>query len=135
PFPIHPGEQGYAPSIGPSVSSLPEVGSEFPPPPPKPRPTPPLAATSNRFAAFVGSYDAGEMGVLVVRQEGEKLFAVPPGGERVELVPDASGEKFSAQPVGGFVSFERDPAGKVTAIVVTLPNGRVIKGERRKRGT
>ncbi|HEX6649990.1 MAG TPA: S41 family peptidase [Pyrinomonadaceae bacterium] len=42
-FPIHPGAQSESPSVGPSVSSLPAVGSEFPTPPPKPRPseTPP----------------------------------------------------------------------------------------------
>ena len=73
---------------------------------------------------------SGEMGVLVVRQEGEKLFALPPGGERIELVPDTTADKFSAQPVGGTVTFERGPEGKVTAIVVTLPNGRVVKARK-----
>ena len=33
------------------------------------------------------------MGVLVVRQEGEKLFARTPGAERVELVPDTTADK------------------------------------------
>jgi len=130
PFPIHPGEQSEAPSIGPSVSSLPQVGSEFPSPPPKAAPTPPPAPTSNTFAAFVGSYDGGAMGTLVVRQEGEKLFALPPGGERVELVPDKTADKFIPQPVGGSVSFERGADGKVTAIIVTLPNGNVIKARK-----
>ena len=130
PFPVHPGEQGQTSSIGPSVSTLPLVGSEFPPVPPKAGPTPAPAPTSNKFAAFVGSYDAGEMGLLVVRQEGDKLFAVPPTGERVELIPESTADKFSAQPVGGTVNFERDGAGKVTAIVVTLPNGRVVKARK-----
>jgi hypothetical protein len=131
PFPVHPGEQGYAPSIGPTVSTLPQVGSEFPPPPPQPRPTPTLPPSNNRFAAFVGSYDGGEMGTLVIRQEGDKLFAFDPGGQRIELVPDATADKFQAQPVGGTVSFERDAAtNKVVAIIVTLPNGRVIKARK-----
>jgi tricorn protease len=129
-FPVHPGEQNEAPSIGPSVSSLPQVGSEFPPPPPKAGPTPALAPTDNRFAAFVGNYDGGEVGTLVVRQEGDKLFAQPPSGERVELVPDAAPDKFIPQPVGGSVSFERDASGKVIGIVVTLPNGRVIRAKK-----
>ncbi|HET7113003.1 MAG TPA: S41 family peptidase [Pyrinomonadaceae bacterium] len=129
-FPVHPGEQSQAPSIGPSVSSLPQVGSQFPPPPPKAGPAPPPAPSSNRFAAFVGSYDGGDIGTLIVRQEGEKLFAVPPTGERVELVPDAAPDKFLAQPVGGSVTFERDAANKVVAIIVTLPNGRVIKARK-----
>ena len=70
------------------------------------------------------------MGNLVLRQEGEKLFAIDPGGQRIELVPDATADKFTAQPVGGTVSFERDAAGKVTAIVITLPNGNVIKARK-----
>ncbi len=130
-FPIHPGEQREAPSIGPSVSSLPAVGSEFPPVPPKPKPMPPLPPTSNKFAAFVGSYDGGTLGNLVVRQEGEKLFALDPGGQRIELVPDTTtADKFVPQPVGGTVSFERDAAGKVTGIVITLPNGNVIRAKK-----
>ncbi|HTG93961.1 MAG TPA: S41 family peptidase [Pyrinomonadaceae bacterium] len=130
PFPVHPGEQGQTSSIGPSVSTLPLVGSEFPLAPPKTGPAPPQAPTNNKYAALIGSYDGGEMGLLVVRQEGDKLFAVPPTGERVELVPESTTDKFSAQPVGGTVNFERDSAGKVTAIVVTLPNGRVIKARK-----
>jgi tricorn protease len=129
PFPVHPGEQGQTSSIGPSVTTLPLAGSEFPPVAPKAGPAPPAAPTSNKFAAFVGSYDGGEMGVLVLRQEGDKLFALDPGGQRIELVPETA-DKFRAQPVGGSVSFERDTAGKVTAIIVTLPNGRVIKARK-----
>ena|GEM_PF-9902 len=130
-FPIHPGEQSVAPSIGPTVATLPEVGSEFPPVPPKPGPTPTLPPANNKFAAFVGSYDGGALGNLVIRQEGEKLFALDPGGQRIELVPDATtADKFVPQPVGGSVSFERDAAGKVTGIVVTLPNGNVIRARK-----
>jgi hypothetical protein len=86
--------------------------------------------TDGKYAAFVGSYDGGTMGTLVIRQEGDKLFALDPGGQRIELVPDATGDKFQAQPVGGSVSFERDAANKVVAIIVTLPNGRVIKARK-----
>jgi tricorn protease len=124
PFPVHPGEQSTALPVGPSVSSLPAVGSAFPAPAPK---TATPAVTDGKYAAFVGSYDGGTMGTLVIRQEGDKLFALDPGGQRIELVPDATGDKFQAQPVGGSVSFERDAANKVVAIIVTLPNGRVIK--------
>jgi tricorn protease len=130
PFPIHPGAQSNAPSIGPSVSSLPQVGSEFPPPAAKLGPTPPLAPANNKFAAFVGSYDSGPMGTLVIQQEGDKLFALDPGGQRAELVPDTTADKFLVQPVGGSVSFERDAANKVVAITVTLTNGRVIKARK-----
>jgi hypothetical protein len=127
PFPVHPGEQSTALPVGPSVSSLPAVGSAFPAPAPK---TATPAVTDGKYAAFVGSYDGGTMGTLVIRQEGDKLFALDPGGQRIELVPDATGDKFQAQPVGGSVSFERDAANKVVAIIVTLPNGRVIKARK-----
>jgi len=130
PFPVHPGEQSKAPSGAPSVSSLPQAGSAFPAPAPKTEPTPAPTVTNGKFAAFVGSYDGGTMGTLVVRQEGEKLFALAPGGERVELVPETTADRFMAQPVGGTVSFERDAANKVTGIVVTLPNGREIKARK-----
>lgn len=86
------------------------------------------SVTDGKFAAFVGRYDGGTMGALVIIQEGDKLFAVDPGGQRIELVPDAAADKFTAQPVGGTVVFERDASGKVTGIIVTLPNGRSIKG-------
>ena len=124
-FPVHPGEQNKAAEV--AMSSLPQAGSAFPAPAPK---TEAPAVTNGKFAALVGRYDGGGLGVLVVRQEGEKLFAVDPGGQRIELVPEPAGDKFVAQPVGGAVSFEKDVGGKVTAIVVTLPDGRIVKGRR-----
>jgi tricorn protease len=128
-FPVHPGEQDKASSL----SSLPVAGSAFPAPEAKAAAAPAAAVIDGKYAAFVGSYDGGQMGILTVRQEGDKLFAMPPSGERVELVPEPSGEKFLAQPVGGSVTFEKNEAGKVTGIVVTLPDGRVVKA--RKSGT
>jgi hypothetical protein len=126
PFPVHPGEQSKTSTL----AALAAPGSAYPPPAPRAEQTPAPSVTNGKFAAFVGRYDAGTMGVLVVRQEGEKLFAVPPSGEKVELVPDTTADKFSAQPVGGSVSFERDAEGKVTAIIVTLPNGNVVKARK-----
>ena len=127
-FPVHPGEQRSAAEV--AVASLPRAGSAFPAPAPKadaPRAT---ATTNGKYAAFVGRYDGGPMGVLVVSQEGEKLFALDPGGQRIELVPEAAVDKFIAQPVGTPVTFERDATGKVTAIIVTLPDGRNIRGRK-----
>ena len=110
------------------MSSLPQAGSAFPPPAPK---VEAAAVTDGKFAALVGRYDGGGgLGVLTVKQEGDKLFALDPGGQRIELVPEPTGDKFVAQPVGGAVSFEKDAGGKVTAIVVTLPDGRIVKGRR-----
>lgn len=130
PYPVHPGGQSKTPAEELLVSSLPQPGSAFPAPTPKKEQPAAPAVTDGKFAALVGSYDAGPMGVLVVRQEGEKLFAFAPGGERVEFVPEATADKFTVQPVGGTVVFERDAAGKVTGIIVTLPNGREVKGRK-----
>ena len=69
--------------------------------------------------------------MLVVRQEGEKLWAMPPNAERVELVPESSLDRFVAQPVGAPVSFERDSNGNVIGIIVTLSAGREIKGTKK----
>ena len=126
PFPVHPG-QDKVQSGAVSVSSLPTVGSAFPAPTPKPEPP---KVTDGKFAAFVGNYDGGSLGVLVVVQEGEKLFAIAPGNQRVELTPQATADKFAAQSEGATVSFERDAGGKVTGIVVTFSDGRVIKARK-----
>jgi tricorn protease len=128
PFPVHPGEQSAVQAGVTPASSLPQVGSAFPAPVAKSEPKASMGVTDGKFAAFVGSYDAGANGILVIRQEGEKLFAFAPGGDRIELVPEATADHFTAQPVGNPVKFERDEGGKVMAIVVTFPDGRVIKG-------
>ena len=133
-FPVHPGNQVAAPMGGVLVSALPRVGSAFPAAVAKSSTTVSAgepAITNGKFAAFVGSYDAGPAGVLVVRQEGEKLWAMPPNAERVELVPESSLDRFVAQPVGAPVSFERDSNGNVIGIIVTLSAGREIKGTKK----
>jgi tricorn protease len=129
PFPIHPGEQNKT-QAAVAMSSLPQPGSAFPAPAAKAEPTAAATVTDGKFAAFVGSYDGGTMGVLVIRQEGEKLFGIDPGGGRVELVPETTADTFAARPVGGSVKFERDAAGKVTGVIVTLPDGRMVKGRK-----
>jgi len=127
-FPVHPGVQDKSGEV--SMSSLPQPGSAFPAPVAKPAQTPATPAVMDgKFAAFVGSYDGGTMGVLVIKQEAEKLIAIDPGGGRVELVPDATADTFTPS-VGGKVTFERDAGGKVTGIVVTLPSGQTIKGRK-----
>lgn len=100
----------------------------FPAPAAKPSTVTP-AVSDGKFAAFVGGYDGGTMGVLVIRQEADKLIAIDPGGGRVELMPEAASDTF-APAVGGKMSFERDAGGKVTGITVTLPNGQTIKGRK-----
>lgn len=125
-FPVHSGAQAQSGPV--SIASLPQPGSAFPAPVAKPSPVTP-AVSDGKFAAFVGSYDGGTMGVLVIRQEADKLIAIDPGGGRVELVPEATADTFTPA-VGGKVSFERDAGGKVTGITVTLPNGQTVKGRK-----
>ena len=70
------------------------------------------------------------MGSLVITQDGEKLFAAAPDGERMELVPEQVADKFIAQPVGAPVTFARDGSGKVMSVLVVLPNGREVQGKK-----
>lgn len=130
PFPVHPGDRSKMQSSELQVSSLPPAGSAFPTPAPKSEQKSVPAVTDGKLAAFVGSYDGGTMGVLVIRQEGEKLIAIDPGGGRVELTPEATADRFAANPSGGAISFERDAGGKVTGITLTLPDGRTIKARK-----
>lgn len=127
-FPVHPGEQ----TASNSPFKLPEAGSAFPIAASNSAPAAPSApaVTDGKFAAFIGNYDAGQMGVLVVKQEGDKLWAMPSTGERVELVPEPTPDNFLGQPVGAPVRFERDAAGKVVAITVVLPGGREVRAKK-----
>ena len=123
-YPVHPGE--IAKFTGSLI--LPAAGSAFPiTAKPADRS---VAAASGKFAAYVGKYNAGQMGTLEVRQEGDKLVAVPPSGDRVELVPAAGADAFTAQPVGAGVRFERDAAGNVAGIVVLMQDGREVRGKK-----
>jgi hypothetical protein len=121
-YPVHPGE--FEKVTGSLI--LPPAGSAFPITAAKPV----EAVTNGKFAAYVGKYDAGPMGVLDVRQEGEKLYGVAPGGERMELVPATAADAFIAQPVGAGVRFERDVGGTVLAVVVMMRDGREVRGKR-----
>ncbi|HEX2640429.1 MAG TPA: S41 family peptidase, partial [Pyrinomonadaceae bacterium] len=126
-FPIHPGDVDAALAATPLTIPLP--GSAYPAPTPKPTQTA-AVPTDSRFAAYAGSYDAGSMGVMVVRQQGDKLVAVAPNSEEVELSPQSTADTFIALPPQAIVRFERDPAGKISGIVITMPNGREIRGKR-----
>jgi tricorn protease len=129
-FPRHPGDLV---ALSSPPSSLPEVGSAYPTAATKPAPVATNAeeaVKNGKFAAYVGSYDAGPMGVMVIKQEGDKLWAYPPNTERIEFVPETLPDRFVAQPVGAGVSFERDSAGKVVGITVLLPGGREVKGKK-----
>ena len=130
-FPHHPGELV---ALTGEARPLPQVGSAFPAPESKTAPVTaaanPATVSNGKFAAYVGSYDAGPMGVMVIKQEGDKLWAYPPNTERVEFVPETAADRFVAQPVGAPVSFDRDTTGKVVGITVMLPGGREVKGKK-----
>ncbi|HZH35323.1 MAG TPA: S41 family peptidase [Pyrinomonadaceae bacterium] len=121
-FPVHPGKLE---TIGGALI-LPDPGSAFPVTEAKNVAVP--AVTNGRFAAFIGEYDT-QGGVLMVKQEGDKLFA-DAGGQRMELVPENQADKFTAQPVGAGVTFIRDTGGKVTEVVVIMGGGREMKGRK-----
>ena len=83
--------------------------------------------TNGKFAAYVGSYET-QMGVLVVKQDGNKLIG-DAGGEIAELVPQTEADKFNA--MGASVTFERDKSGKIVGVTIAMPNGREMKGKKK----
>ena len=131
-FPVHPGEQAAAPADGALLSTFPEVGSAFPRSAASTMPiaTVPAVATSGKFAAFVGKYDGGQMGILAVVEEKEKLYAIAPTGDRLELVATTDADKFIGKPIDVSISFQRDASGNVVGISVILPDGREEKGRK-----
>jgi hypothetical protein len=133
-FPVHPGEKGTSPADGVLFSSLPQAGSAFPLLQTN-KPAPAVAvntssAANGKYASFVGSYDGGPLGVMVIRQDGDKLVAVAPNSGPIDLVPDTSPDKFNAPAVGAGLRFERDAAGAVIGISITMPDGREVKGRK-----
>jgi hypothetical protein len=70
------------------------------------------------------------MGVLEIVQEKEKLFAIAPNGDRLELVATSASDKFLGKPIDVPVTFERDSSGRVVGITVILPGGREEKGRK-----
>jgi hypothetical protein len=121
-FPVHPGRQERADPD----SILPMPGSAFPPPVARPQAVP---TTTGKFAAYLGQFDTA-MGMVVFKQEGEKLIA-DAGGERIELIPDpVVRDKFVAQTASVSVTFERDAAGKIIGVIVVIASGREIKGKK-----
>jgi tricorn protease len=123
-FPVHPGKQETSATAENSI--LPVPGTAFPFPTPKPEVK---AVTNGKFAEYLGQFDT-PMGVITFSQEGEKLIGLA-GGERIELVPDASGkDKFSAQTASVTVTFDRDASGKITSVTIVIPSGRELKGKK-----
>ena len=129
-FPVHPGAGERSPAGGILLSALPQVGSAFPPAAARPAVAATASPASSKYAFFVGSYDGGPLGVLVVRQDGEKLIAQAPNSGPIELVPESQADRFTAQSVGAQIRFERDGSGKVTGVAITMADGREVKGRK-----
>jgi len=120
-FPVHPGKQ----TAVSGTFALPTPGSSFP----ITEKVEVKLVTDGKYAPFLGGFDT-PMGLIVFKQEGDKLFG-DAGSERVELVPDTtSPDKFSAQPVGATVTFDRDANGKIIGITLLMPNGKEMKGKK-----
>lgn len=127
-FPVHPVEKLAA---GATSSVLPIPGSAFPIVAQPKVESKPAAVASGKYAAYVGEYEAAGAGLLIIKQEGDKLFAET-GNDRLELVPEKEADKFIAQPVGANVSFLRDAGGRIVGIKILLPNGREMEGKKIK---
>jgi hypothetical protein len=130
-FPVHPGAQTNVAATDSIL--LPPAGSAFElrsPPPVANQTTAASAVSNSKIAAYIGRYDANPQGLLTILEEGGKLYASPNNGERAELVPADGTDIFTAVGPGATVKFERDAAGKVTGLTVTMPNGNTIKGRR-----
>ena len=79
---------------------------------------------AGKYAAYIGEYNS-PLGVMVVSQEGDKLFA-DAGNQRVEFIPEKEADKFTAQPFNAGVSFIRDTTGKISGIKILMPDGNEI---------
>ena len=86
-----------------------------------------MSISENILDNYVGRYDRGEAGdsAVTVTREGQTLVVrssmYPP---RV-LKPTSETQFFDK--VGGEWSFNRDPAGKVTDVVLRPPRGELVK--------
>lgn len=84
------------------------------------------------FDAYVGDYELAPTFVLTITKEGEKLFgqATGPGQGKLQLEP-VSETQFVVPSVKAQISFEKDAAGKVVALIL-VQNERTTKGKKIK---
>lgn len=77
----------------------------------------PIAVADSTLRGYEGRYALRNTPIVVpVAREDGALWMTMPGGARMELVPTGADE-FAAMPSGSRVRFERDAAGKVTALL------------------
>ena len=82
------------------------------------------------FAAYVGEYQVTPNQVLTISKEGDKLFAQMSGQEKLE-VEAVSESQFLVSRVKANVSFEKDAAGKVVALLLAQ-SGRSVRAPKIK---
>jgi uncharacterized protein (UPF0254 family) len=94
-----------------------------------PAPKPPAKAiTDGKFAAYIGKFNTPR-GVVSFRQEdGEKLIGEAGGHDLVFVTDTSANDKFIGIAGPARLLFERDAAGKVVSVTITLENGQEIKG-------
>ncbi len=83
---------------------------------PLPPPRAPVAAAA-RLQEYIAHYPLAPSFIMAVTAEGEQLFLQATNQPRLKLDP-VKADRFKAQGVEAEISFERDPAGKVTALVL-----------------
>lgn len=82
------------------------------------------------FDPYVGDYELAPNFILTISSEGGKLMGQATGQGKLAL-ETVSETQFVAPSVGANISFEKDPEGKVTGLVL-IQGGRTIKGKKTK---
>ncbi len=77
------------------------------------------------FDQYVGKYEMPAGAVIVVAREGDMLTVQPPGGRKLDVFPE-SNASFFAKAIELSLTFEKDPAGKVTHLSITQGGSRRI---------
>jgi hypothetical protein len=82
------------------------------------------------YDAYIGQYDAPNLGNLTISREGDKLYGQPDNDSKEELVPDSETE-FTVTNVGIKLKFVKDDTGKVTHLVLNI-GGQEIQAKKVK---
>jgi len=90
-------------------------------------PTPNPRVDVRVYDSYVGRYDQGFNGVIIVTKEGNHLFAQATGRPRIELFPETE-TKFFYDPkvLGGEIEFLRDEHGRVSRAINCVDGDAVV---------
>lgn len=70
------------------------------------------------YDQYVGKYELAPTFIMTVTREGTSLFTQATGQQKIEIFPESE-TKFFPKVVDAVITFEKDAAGKVTALVLT----------------